>query len=397
MPHSASRRAIAFVNVAHLLDHYVLLIFPTAVIVMAHDLGLAYGHLIALSTGAFVAFGLFALPMGWLAERVGRRNLLAAFFFGCGGALIGLGLSTGSTALAVWLLILGAFSAIYHPIGASLLVTHATSLGRTLGWNGVFGNVGTAFASGGTAMAASAFGWRAAFLIPAVVCLTLGAAYLAFAPADSAADRRPSVPSSAADFRLPLPVLLTLFGAALVAGGMTFNITSISLPKAVDERLGFPLPIEAVGWLVTGVFLFGAMTQLAVGRLVDRFSLPVIFVGLAALQTTGLTLAAAFGGGAMLAGLALAVAGIYGQVVVNDAMVARYTPAHLRTKAYSVRYFLGFTVSGFAAALIGVAHGAGGFGLTFGVAAAFAATILCVALAFRFSLRRPEPADVPTG
>src|SRR5687767_2725818 len=68
-PDTLSRRTIAFVNVAHALDHFVLLIYPTAVIAIAAERGLDYGALIGLATGAFVAFGLFSLPMGWLSER----------------------------------------------------------------------------------------------------------------------------------------------------------------------------------------------------------------------------------------------------------------------------------------------------------------------------------------
>ena len=77
------------------------------------------------------------------------------------------------------------------------------------------------------------------------------------------------------------------------------------------------------------------------GRLVDRFTLPRIFAGLSILQPVGLGLAALTTGIPMLGGLVLAMAAIYGQVVVNDAMVARYVPAQYRARAFSVRYFLG--------------------------------------------------------
>jgi len=395
-PLSSSRRAVAFVNVAHALDHYVLLIYPTAVIAMAADLGRDYGPMIALSTGAFVAFGLFALPMGWLAERVGRRNLLATFFFGCATSLAGLTASSTPTAIALWLFVLGVFTAIYHPIGASLLVSHASSLGRSLGWNGVFGNLGSAFASGGTALLASTLGWRAAFLAPAAVCLAVGLAYLVFAPAEAESHVAGPKTAPPSGVGMRVPVLLALFAAALIAGGMTFNITSISLPKAIDERLGLDVPLAVTGALATGVFLFGAMPQLIVGRLVDRVPLPTIFVGLAALQPLGLGLAATTGGAPMLAGLTLAIAAIYGQVVVNDAMVARYTPPHLRTKAYSVRYFLGFTASGFAAPLIAVAHAGGGFGLVFTLAAAFGTVIFGAAVCF-FVASKPAAAQASSG
>ena len=85
-PATLSRRTIVFVNIAHAFDHFVLLIYPTAVIAIAAERGLDYSALIGLSTGAFVAFGLFSLPMGWLADRFGRRNLLALFFLGYGAA-----------------------------------------------------------------------------------------------------------------------------------------------------------------------------------------------------------------------------------------------------------------------------------------------------------------------
>src|SRR5688500_1789724 len=89
-PETLASRTLRFVNLAHALDHFVLLIFPTAVIAIAAERNLPYAELIGLSTGAFVAFGLCSLPAGWLADRLGRRNLLAAFFLGCGICCLGL-------------------------------------------------------------------------------------------------------------------------------------------------------------------------------------------------------------------------------------------------------------------------------------------------------------------
>ncbi|WP_020180369.1 MFS transporter [Methylopila sp. M107] len=391
-PETLSRRSLRFVNLAHALDHFVLLIFPTAVIAMAPALGLSYGALIGLSTGAFVAFGAFSLPMGWLAERVGRRNLLATFFLGCGVSLIGLSFAATSVAIAAWLFVLGVFTAIYHPIGSAMLVSHTRRLGRDLGVNGVWGNLGAGFASGVTALIAAWFGWRAAFIAPGALCLASGALFLALVPGDGEERAGAKVMGPARPLTRPA-LLLAIFAIAIVAGGMTFNVATISAPKVIDERLGFDLPLMAVGSLATAVFVVGAMTQLAVGRLVDKVELPVIFVGLASLQTFGLALASVGSGIALLAGLALAMAGIYGQVVVNDAMVARYAPAHLRAKAYSVRYFLGFTASGLAAPFIAYTHAAGGFSTTLGVTAAIAALVLGCALSFLAAARAAPAPD----
>ena len=128
--------------------------------------------------------------------------------------------------------------------------------------------------------------------------------------------------------------------------------------------------------------MFGALTQIGVGRLIDRLSLPTIFVGLTVLQPIGLGLAAMTTGSPMLAGVAMAMAAIYGQVVLNDAMVARYVPPQARTRAYSVRYFLGFTTSGLAAPLIATLSKASGFGLVLATAAIFGAIIFIAAALF---------------
>jgi hypothetical protein len=62
------RVSIGFLNWAHALDHFVMLIFPTVVISLALVEGRSYAELIALGTGSFVAFGVFSLPAGWLAD-----------------------------------------------------------------------------------------------------------------------------------------------------------------------------------------------------------------------------------------------------------------------------------------------------------------------------------------
>lgn len=390
-----SRRTVTFVNIAHAFDHFVLLIYPTAVIAIAAERGLDYSTLITLATGAFVAFGLCSLPMGWIADSVGRRNMLAAFFLGYGASCIAMAACASSFALAICLLVLGVFSAIYHPIGSAMLVSHARQLGRDLGWNGVWGNLGAAFASAVTAFLAAKFGWRWAFVVPGVVCIGVGIAFILLVPGDGTPAKREKVAATVFESSRPI-ALLAILALAIIAGGMTFNITTIALPKVIDEGIGISLPLVLTGSLATAVFVGGALTQLAVGRLLDHYSLPAVFVGLAGLQPLGLVLAAATKGAPMLVGLLIITAAIYGQVVINDAMIARYVPEKYRAKAFSVRYFLGFTASGFAAPLIAWLHAKGGFPLVLNVAAAFGAAVAICALAFKVAtLTRHSAATVP--
>lgn len=381
-----ARRTILFVNVAHALDHFLLLVYPTAVIAIAAERGLDYAALIGLSTGAFVAFGLFSLPVGWLSERFGRRNLLALFFAGMGATAIGVSTAQSSIAFAAWLLLLGVFAAIYHPIGSAMLVTHTDRLGRDLGWNGVWGNLGAAAASGVTALLTAWLGWRAAFIAPGAVALLALVFFLRLVPGDGNVQATKKAQSEVIPVARPA-VLLGLFALAIVAGGLTFNMTTIALPKVIDERLGLDLPLALVGSLATAVFVFGALTQLLMGRLIDCFPLPSIFAILSLLQPLGLGLAAMTQGLPLLLGMVLAMAAIYGQVVINDAMVARYVAPEFRARAFSVRYFLGFTTSGFAVPLIALLHGQGGFVTVLAVAALFGGTIFGCALLFMLAAR----------
>src|SRR3977135_3382601 len=145
------RLSIGFINWAHAIDHYVMLILATAVIELAVVYQWTYAELIALGTPSFIAFGVFSLPAGWLADRWSRRNMMALFYLGCGVALAAAGLAPSLVALAVALSALGMFAATCHPVGTAMLMEQATARGRSVAFNGVCGNLGVALAAGGTA------------------------------------------------------------------------------------------------------------------------------------------------------------------------------------------------------------------------------------------------------
>src|ERR1700745_3640156 len=79
-PETRRRLSIGFLNFAHGLDHYVMLIFATAVIGLQVVYARSYDDLLVLGAASFFAFGIFSLPAGWLADHWSRRNMMAAFF-----------------------------------------------------------------------------------------------------------------------------------------------------------------------------------------------------------------------------------------------------------------------------------------------------------------------------
>jgi len=167
-------------------------------------------------------------------------------------------------------------------------------------------------------------------------------------------------------------VLFALYVVISLTGGLTFNTISIALPKIVDERLGTDVPLLLVGSLATAVFMCGAVAQIVVGRLVERFAPYRLFAIIVALQFAGILWAANASGITLLFALALTMAAIYGQVTVGDLVIARYTADAWRGRVYAVRYFLTFISAGAAVSIIAWLYARGGFDLLLAVVAGIA-------------------------
>jgi predicted MFS family arabinose efflux permease len=364
----ARQRSIAFLNWAHALDHFVLLIYPTVVISLQVVYGRSYSELIALSSTAFVAFGIFSLPAGWLADHWSRRNMMAVFYIGCGLSLAGAGFAPNLTALAVAMFALGMFASIYHPVGMTMLIEASNARGRTLAFNGVCGNLGVSLAAGISAALATWFSWRAAFFAPAAVLVATGIFYLWVTPDDRHhVNKRQSKPAVPLTPRLAV-MLFGLFIVIALSAGLTFNVLTIALPKIVDERLSADLPLILVGSIATAVLVCGALAQLTVGRLVEWVPPHVIFAAVTGIGFLGNLWAAYSTGVALLTALAIAIAAIY-------------TADAWRGRVYAVRYFLLFISAGAAIGMISVLHESGGFALVLGVNAVIALLLFFATLA----------------
>lgn len=384
------RTQLRFINIAHFVDHYVLLVFPTVVIGLETTLARSYAELIALSTACFVAFGLFSLPWGWLADHWSRRKIMAIFFFGCAISMAAAAAAPNVYWLAGALLLLGVFAAIYHPVGIPMLVSNARDRGRDFATNGVWGNFGVAFAPGITAALMATVGWRAAFVIPAVICAGLGVTYLYLTKeeTDKAGSR-----TTVAEVPLTGAMMISVFAFfALLAfsGGIVFNILTIAIPKIVDERMAQDIPLVLLGSVATGVLLFGGAAQLTVGRLVSRFAPHVLLAFIGVLQVIGVVWAYYATGPILLGALALSIAAIYAQVTVGDVVIARYTADAWRGRVFAVRFFLAFISSGLAVSLIAALHGQGGFGLVLIMTAIFAALFMVATIAISLLANRAE-------
>ena len=382
MPHTAL--TISFLNLGHALDHLFMLIFPTVVLAMGAELGRPYSDLLPLSLGGFIAFGAFSIPAGWLGDRWSRRSMMIIFFIGIGAASVLTGFARNSFEIAASLTLIGVFAAIYHPVGIAMLVRNHPRQGRALGVNGFFGNLGVALAAITAGALADFAGWRWAFIVPGLLSIAAGIAFWLLVPAvETVGAGAAKKPVSA----LPRAIVARVFFVLLVAtigGGIIFNATTVAMPKLFDQRLNELVGTTfGIGTLVALVFLLAAFAQLLVGALIDKMSLYRVFLPIAALQAPLLFLAGTVDNYLMLATAIVMMFFVFGQIPINDAMVARYTNDEWRSRVYAVRYVMSFSASATAVPMIAYLYATtGDFRLQFTVLALTALCIFAAALFF---------------
>src|ERR1700739_1607471 len=358
---NSPRTVIGFINAAHFIDHYAMLIFAAAVIVMGPALGMAYSELLPYATPGFIAFGAGSLITGWLGDRWSRRHMMVIFFIGVGLSVISVGFVQTPLQLGAALLAIGIFASIYHPVGTAMIVSYADKLGREIGLNGVSGNLGVASSALVTGVIGQYLGWRFAFIIPGIVTVLIG---IAFALLVVHEDRKGSK-QAAAQARVAKQDMWRVVVALLIvviAISTTFNAVTVALPKLFAERLnGLTQSPALLGVIAAGVYVFGAMPQYTSGKLLDRYSLKAVSLPLSFVLAPFLYVAAELSNLPLIIAAIGIVMGAFGQVTVNDTLVGKYTSEEWRSRAYAVRYFVGFTAAGASVGLVAWLYQEGGF------------------------------------
>jgi MFS family permease len=279
---SQSKKIIAYINIAHFIDHYAMLIFAAAVIIIAPTFNMKYGELLPYATPGFIAFGAGSLLTGWLGDKWSRRNMMAIFFFGMGLTLLGVSFIQTPLQLGIMLLLIGMIASIYHPVGTAMLVSNAEKLGKEIGINGVWGNAGVASSALITGVITQYLGWRIAFIVPAVICLVVGFLFLRSIP--SSVDQIVKK-SSAGSARVSKSVMIWVVASlviTVIASSTTFNAITVALPKLFQERLSnLTTNTATLGIITFFVYLSGALAQYIIGNLLDKYSLKNVFLPLA--------------------------------------------------------------------------------------------------------------------
>jgi MFS family permease len=374
-----------FLNVGHLLDHLFMLIFATvAALALATEWGLSYAELIPYAMPGFVAFAVGAIPAGWIADKWHRHGMICIFFLGIGLASFLTSIANSPLQIGCGLFGIGLFAAIYHPVGIAMVVEGRLKTGMPLAVNGVFGNIGVAAAALITGVIIDAFGWRAAFIVPGVLSMAIGIAYLIFIRAGDTkslySNEVSNISTNSSLVQIDRHLLIQVFSIIFFTtalGGLIFQSTTFALPKIFDERLNdFAANATEVGAWAFVVFTLAAFAQLVVGYLVDRHSIKIVFSIIAGAQVLLFASMINLDGiGVLIISVAFMLM-VFGQIPINDVLIGRAAKSEWRSRAYALRSFITFTIYAISIPLIAWLHGTWGFSALF--------VVLCISAAFIF-------------
>lgn len=376
-----------FLNVGHFLDHFFMLIFASAAALqLTTEWGISYAELIPYATLGFFAFGLFAIPAGWLADKWSREGMMIIFFVGIGASSAFSSLANTPFEIGLGLMLIGTFASIYHPVGLAMIVQGRDKLGVPLAINGIFGNMGIASAALLTGLLIDTAGWRSAFLIPGIASMIVGMLYLVFEYSGRRIEavRGHVAVKNSQNPAMPRNMLIRFFAVIFfttVVGAIIFQSSTFSLPMVLDERLSdLAGNATLIGLYTFLVFSIAAFAQLVVGHLVDNYSVRTVFAWVAILQIVFFALMIQLTGMAALIVATAFMFVVFGEIPINDVLVGRVARSEWRSRAYAVTYLIGFTVSALTLPLIAWIHGSWGFGVLFALLSGLALLIFIAVL-----------------
>ena len=385
---SITRRVAWTSAVIHGVVHAQVMLLPAVLGDLQREFGVDVLRLMVAANLMYLAFGVAAIPAGYLADRIGSRRMLSIASLGCTTALVAIGVAPSFEWLTVALVALGFSAGIYHPSGLSLLSrsVHPDERGRAIGIHGAGGNLGEALAPTVAALLAAQLGWRYGFLTVAALSLCCGALVLTLPPRFGSSSCR--VPHPAPTARNLGQALRTIWShpslrwllVSSIAGGLVYRGVVTFLPLHLGD-------VHQGSFVLSLVLLCGIAAQRIGGELADRvpgkaaasrerlfFFQTLLFVPLLLLLT------ALTGAGLTIAALGFGFLWYLGQPL-GATLVAHHASEHDHGLLFGVQFASTFGVGSLATTLGGFLTLEGGTRLAFLGFAGLAAVQVLAAVA----------------
>ena len=333
-----------YLNIGHLLDHFMMLIFAKAAFDAGREFGLSYEEIIVYGTLGVVLFGAAAPLAGWLADKYSRAILITVYPFGLGLGSILAAFSQSTEMLGLSLGILGFFAAIYHPVGIAMIVKRQGKVGLRLGINGVWGNMGVALAPILTGFLIAYADWRLGFLIPSIMCLLFGISQLfAFIEQDETEVKVDNTKKSKSSSVLTEGWQTVLFCLSIVtlSGGFIFGSLTFLIPRLFEvNMLQISNDVAITGLLAGLVYAIASFSQIGTGWLVDKIPPKYVLAAMGLGQLIFIYIASQSSDFGLLFIMLAAMIFVFGQVPITDVILVKYVKDSWRGRVLSIKFMV---------------------------------------------------------
>ena len=333
-----------YLNIGHLLDHFMMLIFAKAAFDAGREFGLSYEEIIVYGTLGVVLFGAAAPLAGWLADKFSRAILITIYPFGLSLGAFLASMSQSTEMLGLSLGVLGFFAAIYHPVGIAMLIKRPGKVGLRLGVNGVWGNMGVAFAPIFTGFLIAYGDWRLAFIVPAILCFLFGISQIfAFRELDdspeskslSNGNKEESIMSS------NWQTVLICLGIVTLSGGFIFGSLTFLIPRLFEvNMLQISNDVAITGLLAGFVYAVASFSQIGTGWLVDKIPPKFVLSAMGLGQLIFIYFASISFDYDLLFIMLVAMLFVFGQVPITDAILVKYVNDSWRGRVLSIKFMI---------------------------------------------------------
>ena len=335
-----------YLNIGHLLDHFMMLIFAKAAYDSGRSFGLQYDEMILFGTLGMILFGATAPLAGLLSDKYGRIPLMIIYHFGIGFSAIIASMSSSPVQLAISLGLIGLFASIYHPVGIAMLLQRSGLVGLRLGINGVWGNMGIAIAPVVTGVILYYGDWRLTFLIPGIVCVLFGILFfLNITQHENNDQKKSDKGNKQIGFTPRWQQALFALALSTASGGFLFGAMSFLLPRYFEiNMLSLSTNVAITGILAGVVFACASFAQMAVGWLIDRISPRLVLFWIALGQVIFIYLASQFENLSLFFLSIAAMCFVFGQIPITDTILVRYVPDNWRSRVLSAKFLLNLCI-----------------------------------------------------
>ena len=335
-----------YLNIGHLLDHFMMLIFAKAAYDSGRSFGLQYDEMILFGTLGMILFGATAPLAGILSDKYGRIPLMIIYHFGIGFSAIIASMSSSPIQLAISLGLIGLFASIYHPVGIAMLLQRSGLVGLRLGINGVWGNMGIAIAPVVTGVILYYGDWRLTFLIPGIICVLFGVLFfLNITQHENNDQNKSDKGNKQIGFTPRWQQALFALALSTASGGFLFGAMSFLLPRYFEiNMLSLSTNVAITGILAGVVFACASFAQMAVGWLIDRISPRLVLFWIALGQVIFIYLASQFENLSLFFLSIAAMCFVFGQIPITDTILVRYVPDNWRSRVLSAKFLLNLCI-----------------------------------------------------